>query len=330
MRSLSSPTSTSEAPPTLMTATPPVSLPMRSCSFSLSYSLVVFSMEPTMASTRSWISSLVPAPPMIMVSSLEIITCLAEPRALRSASSSFWPTSSDMNVAPVAIAISCIVFLLLSPKPGDLTAATLRPPRSLFTTRVARASLSTSSATRRRGFCCCMQASRKGRICCTLLIFLSTRRTPAFWNSTLEVLASVTKYGEMYPRSHLRPSTYSTSVSRLFPSETVMVPLGPSLSKMPEISPPMWPSLLAEMVATFLISSELWMGMESSLRPSTTSSTAIWMPRRRSIGFMPAATDLQPSLKIARARIVAVVVPSPASSLALDATCLTRLAPMLW
>jgi hypothetical protein len=45
---------------------------------------------------------------------------------------------------------------------------------------------------------------------------------------------------------------------------------------------------------------------------------------------MPAATDLHPSLNKALARIVAVVVPSPASSFVLLATCLTRLAPMLW
>jgi len=43
---------------------------------------------------------------------------------------------------------------------------------------------------------------------------------------------------------------------------------------------------------------------------------------------MPAATDLQPSLKIALAKTVAVVVPSPASSLALEATYLTKEAPM--
>lgn len=47
------------------------------------------------------------------------------------------------------------------------------------------------------------------------------------------------------------------------------------------------------------------------------------------MGFMPAATDLHPSLKIARARIVAVVVPSPALSLAYYATYFIRLAPML-
>lgn len=52
------------------------------------------------------------------------------------------------------------------------------------------------------------------------------------------------------------------------------------------------------------------------------------MPLLKSIGFMPAATDLQPSLKMALARTVAVVVPSPAVSLVLLATCLIKEAPM--
>ena len=43
--------------------------------------------------------------------------------------------------------MSSSIALRRSPKPGALTAATLRPPRSLLTTRVASASPSTSSAT---------------------------------------------------------------------------------------------------------------------------------------------------------------------------------------
>jgi hypothetical protein len=46
------------------------------------------------------------------------------------------------------------------------------------------------------------------------------------------------------------------------------------------------------------------------------------------MGFIPAATDLQPSRKMARARMVAVVVPSPAMSLVLLATYLIKLAPI--
>jgi len=52
------------------------------------------------------------------------------------------------------------------------------------------------------------------------------------------------------------------------------------------------------------------------------------IPLLRSIGFKPAVTDLQPSLKMALARTVAVVVPSPASSLVLEATDFTKEAPI--
>ena len=52
------------------------------------------------------------------------------------------------------------------------------------------------------------------------------------------------------------------------------------------------------------------------------------MPRFRSIGFMPAATDFMPSWTIAWARTVAVVVPSPATSLVRLATSRTICAPM--
>src|SRR3954463_204864 len=52
------------------------------------------------------------------------------------------------------------------------------------------------------------------------------------------------------------------------------------------------------------------------------------MPRFRSIGFMPAATDFMPSRTIDWARTVAVVVPSPARSFVFDATDLSICAPM--
>ena len=52
------------------------------------------------------------------------------------------------------------------------------------------------------------------------------------------------------------------------------------------------------------------------------------MPRFRSIGFSPAATILAPSLTIAWASTVAVVVPSPATVLVFEATSRTICAPM--
>src|SRR5262245_21039952 len=52
------------------------------------------------------------------------------------------------------------------------------------------------------------------------------------------------------------------------------------------------------------------------------------MPRFKSIGLTPAETDFKPSRSTACAITVAVVVPSPASSEVLLATCLTSCAPM--
>lgn len=54
-------------------------------------------------------------------------------------------------VAPVMIAMSSRYDVLRSPKPGALTAMTLRLPRSLFTTSVASGSCSKSSAMMRSG-----------------------------------------------------------------------------------------------------------------------------------------------------------------------------------
>ena len=58
------------------------------------------------------------------------------------------------------------------------------------------------------------------------------------------------------------------------------------------------------------------------------SSTAFSMPRFMSIGLAPATTACRPSLKMASARTVAVVVPSPATSLVLLSDFLTMRAPM--
>ena len=69
-------------------------------------------------------------------------------------------------------------------------------------------------------------------------------------------------------------------------------------------------------------------GTDIDSRDSTTASEALSIPRLRSIGLNPAETDFMPSLKIACASTVAVVVPSPASSEVWEATSLTICAPM--
>src|SRR5690242_10818493 len=124
------------------------------------------------------------------------------------------------------------------------------------------------------------------------------------------------------------PSTTSSSVSRLLASSTVMTPSLPTFFIASARKEPISASPLAEMVPTWAISSFDVTFFELALRCSTIASTARSMPRLRSIGFMPAATAFEPSLTIAWASTVAVVVPSPAKSDDFDATSRTICAPM--
>src|SRR5208337_812878 len=132
----------------------------------------------------------------------------------------------------------------------------------------------------------------------------------------------------MYPRSNCMPSTTSSSVSSDFASSTVITPSLPTLFIASARKRPISWSPLAEIVPTWAISSFEVTFLEFFFSSSPTVSTARSMPRLRSIGFMPAATALQPSLTIAAASTVAVVVPSPAMSEVFDATSRTIWAPM--
>jgi hypothetical protein len=90
--------------------------------------------------------------------------------------SSLRPTSSEMTWPPVRIAMSCSMALRRSPKPGALTATDLKVPRILLTTRVERASPSTSSAMISSGLPDCMTFSSSGSRSLTDEIFwLATR-----------------------------------------------------------------------------------------------------------------------------------------------------------
>ena len=75
------------------------------------------------------------------------------------------------------------------------------------------------------------------------------------------------------------------------------------------------------------ISSDVLIILALLFKCVTTALIAIVMPHLKSIAFIPAATDLQPSVNIARVRMVAHIVPSPAASFVELATCFTRLAP---
>ncbi len=124
------------------------------------------------------------------------------------------------------------------------------------------------------------------------------------------------------------PSTTSSSVSSDLASSTVITPSLPTFSIASAMMSPISLSPLAEIVPTWATSALDFTLRADLARLATTASTAMSTPRLRSIGFMPAATALEPSRTIAWASTVAVVVPSPATSLVLLATSRTICAPM--
>ena len=109
-------------------------------------------------------------------------------------------------------------------------------------------------------------------------------------------------------------------------SSTVITPSLPTRSKASPMSSPTSASC-AEMVATPAMASRFSTGMATASSAACTASTAARMPRPRSIGFAPAATLRMPSCTSAWASTVAVVVPSPATSLVLVATFFASCAP---
>ena len=83
----------------------------------------------------------------------------------------------------------------------------------------------------------------------------------------------------------------------------------------------------AEIVATCAMSLRSSTSLAAFSSASATSAAAASMPRLSAIGFAPAVTERSPSWTIAWASTVAVVVPSPATSLVLVATSLASCAP---
>ena len=109
-------------------------------------------------------------------------------------------------------------------------------------------------------------------------------------------------------------------------SSTVITPSLPTLSNASARSAPIVSSRL-DTVATAAMSSLDSTSRAASESALVTASDARSMPRLRLIGLAPAATARRPSWTIAWASTVAVVVPSPATSLVLVATSLVSWAP---
>src|SRR6478752_1585226 len=124
------------------------------------------------------------------------------------------------------------------------------------------------------------------------------------------------------------PSTTSRVVSIPLASSTVTTPSLPTFSMASAMRLPTVASLLAAMVATCAISFLSFVDFDIFWSSWTTFSTARSMPRCSAVGFAPAVTFLRPARKMAWARTVAVVVPSPAISEVLVATSFTIWAPI--
>ena len=112
----------------------------------------------------------------MVVSSLVTTTLRAVPSRSSVTFSSLRPTSSVTTWPPVRMAMSWSMALRRSPKPGALTATERKVPRILFTTSVARASPSTSSAMISSGLPPCMTFSSTGSRSRTAVIFEPTSR----------------------------------------------------------------------------------------------------------------------------------------------------------
>ena len=128
-----------------------------------------------------------------------------------------------------------------------------------------------------------------------LLTFFSWIRMKTSSSEASIRSASVMKYGEMYPRSNCMPSTTSSEVVMDLASSTVITPSLPTFSIASAMRSPMVASLLAEMVPICEISFLLLQGLLSFFSSSTTTSTALSIPRLMSIGFAPAVMFLTPS-----------------------------------
>ena len=110
------------------------------------------------------------------------------------------------------------------------------------------------------------------------------------------------------------PSTIFKLVCIFGLSDRVITPLSPTLSNASAISSPV-SSLPLETLAICFIAVLSSIFKTSDFIFSITKSTAFFIPTRSIIGFAPAVKYFKPSLKIFCAKIVAVVVPSPAISL---------------
>ena len=242
-------------------------------------------------------------------------------------SDSLRPTSLETTSAPVTIARSCMKALCRSPKNGDLTATALIVLRSTLTVSAASASPSTSSAMISSGLLSARTFSSIGNRSARDETFSRTSSTAASSRTASLASASVTKYGEMKPLSNCIPSVNSSSVCSPDDSSTVTTPSAPTFSTAWPMSSPISSSREAMVATCRTRAGSPATGVAAATSASPTLAAAAVIPARSAIGSAPAATFRNPSVISACASTVAVVVPSPATSLVFVAAVFASCAP---
>ena len=223
--------------------------------------------------------------------------------------------------------MSCSIALRRSPKPGALTATALNVPRILLTTRVDSASPSTSSAMISSGLPDCTTFSSSGSRSATARDLALVDQDVGVLEDGLHALGvgdEVRREVALVELHALGELELDAAVVGLLDGDdAVLADLVERLGD--ELADAWCPARRSGDLGDLVLAVDLAGGRRAAgrRRPRRPSS----MPRLRLDGAAPAATLRRPSWTMAWASTVAVVVPSPATSLVLVATSLASWAP---
>lgn len=309
------------AAPTLIIATPPTNLAnlfSYICFSNDSVSSIILRTTLTLSS----ISSLLHIPSTIVVDVLSEVTFFAFPRCFTVTISNFNPASSVITVAQVIAAISKRIAFFSRPTPGALIGSTFTNHLILLRINDARHSHSISSAMMTSGEPSDITTSRIFTISFIFVNFLSVTSIYGSFITHSFLSVSVTKYGLTNHWSNCIHVFISLESPGFIPSSTVMIPSGQTASKHSAMIFPT-SSSCAERLATCLISSNDDICLAPALSESSMKRFTSCKSSASLNGFIPLETYLIPSLQIACASTVVVLVPSPTSVFVFSAASIT-------
>ena len=143
-----------------------------------------------------------------------------------------------------------------------------------------------------------------------LLISSVVTITATFFKSQVNVEV-FTNLGLIKPLLNSKPFTNSVYVSPVLEFDSITIPFSPILAYASATIPPIYSSLLADIVATCLIISGVLHSIAFSLTWVIICSTAKSIPLFSKFGLAPCSKYFSASSIIAHAKIVEALVPSP-------------------